>query len=72
MFCSGFTYENVKRSSGVALAGVRLAEVEPEIQVFFLCIELKEQNGNFDYFPLILIDPHPLTGFKSVLIFLYV
>ena len=67
MFCSGFTYENVKRSSGVALAGVRLAEVEPEIQVFFLCIKLKknkmEDQRNF-------IDRDHLTGFKSVLIFL--
>ena len=35
-----FTYENVERSSGVALAGVSLTEVEPEIQVFLLCIKL--------------------------------
>ena len=42
MCCSGITYENVDRSSGVALAGVRLTEVEPEIQVFLLGIKLKK------------------------------
>ena len=28
------TYENVKRSARIALAGVRLTEVEPKTQVF--------------------------------------
>ena len=33
VFVTSFTYKNVKRSSGIALAGVRLTKVEPKTQV---------------------------------------